>query len=110
MLTKTGNTWWARIYISGPIAVAEQVCREECLREGLCVTVEPTHFIYTGGEEAGVVVGLINYPRFPADAQGITDRANDLAAKLLARMCQYSTLVMTPDETTWITKREDSPC
>lgn len=110
MLTRTVETWWVRIYISGPLAVAEQVCREECLREGLCVTVEPTRFIYTGGEETGVVVGLINYPRFPADAQAITDKAKDLAEKLLARMCQHSVLIMTPDETTWITKRDDSQC
>lgn len=100
------DTHWVRLYLSGPIDVAKQVCREECLRAGLCVTVEPTTFIYTGGEEAGYVVGLVNYPRFPSTPESITARGRDLAVKLLDRTAQHSVLVMTPGRTEWITKRE----
>lgn len=98
-------THHVRLYLSGPIDIAKQVCREECLREGLCVTIEPTTFIYTGGEEAGYVVGLINYPRFPSTPEAINARARDLAVKLLDRTCQNSVLVMTPTDSEWITKR-----
>lgn len=105
-MTKTQPTFWARIYMSGPIAVAEQVCRKECRREGLCVTVEPTKFIYTGGEEMGFVVGLINYPRFPASEAAILQRAAGLAAQLLERTCQDSYLIMTPHRTEWFTRKD----
>lgn len=100
MIHKTEPTRWARIYMSGPIAIAEQVCREEC-QSGLCVTIEPTKFIYTGGEELGFVIGLINYPRFPSEQSVITDRAKSIAMKLMERLCQHSSLVMTPDCTDW---------
>lgn len=107
MTTKTEATFWARIYMSGPIEIAKQVCRERCLARGLCVTIDPTHFIYTGGEESGFVVGLIQYPRFPASEEDIESRAEEIAHALLERTCQHSALVMTPIKTTWMTKRED---
>lgn len=99
------ETWWVKIYMSGPIEVAKQAIRINCLKEGLCVTVEPTTFIYTGGEEDGFVVGLINYPRFPAERGQISQRARQLALELLEATCQHSALIMTPLETEWITKR-----
>lgn len=108
MIEKQENTYWARIYMSGPIEVAKQTIRAECLREGLCVTIEPTTFIYTGGEESGYVVGLINYPRFPASKVSILDRAFDLMHKLLEVTHQHSALVMTPDITTWVSNRKES--
>lgn len=108
MTERNEATYWCRIYISGPQAVAEQVIRKSCLEEGLCVTVEPTKFIYTGGEEMGVVVGLVNYPRFPSTVQKIRDRAIELAKLLLDGMHQHSVMIMTPSETQWITKREQN--
>ena len=106
MITKTELTYTVTIYSSGSIEVAKQVIREECLREGLCVTISPTLFIYTGGEEFGFQVGLINYPRFPQTNSIIWDRAVDLAKKILDATCQHSTLVLSFDKTLWITKRE----
>jgi hypothetical protein len=101
------STFWAKIFIAGPIEVAKQVCRKECMREGLCVTVDPTTYIYTGGEEAGVVVGLINYPRFPKFADALYARAFDLAAKLCEEMHQHSYTVQTDKETYWRTSRKN---
>lgn len=99
------QTFWARIYMSGPIEIAKQVCRDYCLREGACVTVDPTHYIYTGGEESGFVVGLLNYPRFPATPEFIQHRATLLMHSLLNATHQHSALLMTPTETTWVTRR-----
>lgn len=103
----TEPTFAARIYLSGPIDVAKQTIREEVLREGLCVTIEPTTFIYTGGEEQGYVVGLVNYPRFPASPDEITGRAMRLAGTLLVATHQLSALVVTPEKTTWMTRRTE---
>lgn len=98
-------TFWARIHLAGDIDVAKQVCREECFRDGLCVTIEPSEYIYTGGRGTGYVVGLINYPRFPATPESITERAKALAIALMERGCQHSCLVMTPNATEWMTRR-----
>lgn len=106
MQSKSVPTFWIKLYLSGPIEIAKQTIRAECLREGLCVTIEPTTFIYTGGEEAGYVVGLINYPRFPLEPEVLVARARDLMEKLLDSTCQLSALMMTPTTTEWITKRE----
>jgi len=99
-------THWARIYSSGPIEVAKQALRAECLREGLCVTIESTTYIYTGGEESGFVVGIVNYPRFPRPRHEIHDRALIVARLLLDACLQHSILLVEPEASTWITKRE----
>jgi hypothetical protein len=109
MRHETAAAYWVRIYLSGPIEIAKQTIRSECLREGLCVTVEPTTFIYTGGEEAGYVVGLVNYPRFPTEPEALLARARDLMHRLLESTFQHSAMLMTPDAVEWVTKRENQP-
>lgn len=106
METKVSPTYWAHIYMSGPIEVAKQVIRQECMRAGWCVTIDPTTFIYTGGEEAGFVVGMINYPRFPAENAVSEARAMALMNALLDATHQWSALLVTAEHSTYITKRE----
>ena len=91
-----------KIYLSGPIEVAKQVIREHLLDRPLCVTIEPTTFIYPGGEEAGYVVGLLNYPRFPTAPNELAVRARILAELLLARTFQRSALIVSPETTVWL--------
>lgn len=97
-------TFFARIYIGGDLAFIKQVCRAFCGEKGLCVTVDPTTFIYTGGEETGAVVGLINYPRFPATNKVITDLACELADILMTECHQKSCTIMTPSDTVFLQK------
>lgn len=99
-------TGWARIYIAGPIEVAKQLLRAECMREGLCVTVESTTYIYTGGEESGYVVGLVNYPRFPSDQASISARALSILHLLLEGTHQHSAMLIGPDESRWVSRRD----
>lgn len=109
-LNKSSSTVEVKIYIAGDIAIAKQVCREWCMEVGACVTVELVDFIYTGGEEAGVRVGFINYPRFPADEAYIVERATGLAFLLMDRLCQQSFSIVGPTETIWHSRRpEDRP-
>lgn len=105
MNIETATAYWARIYIAGDLATIKQVCREECFAVGLCVTVDPTTYIYTGGEEAGAVIGLINYPRFPSEPTELRAKAEALATKILERCCQHSFSIMTPDVTSWHSRR-----
>lgn len=108
MKTEKAATYWARIYMSGPVEVAKQVIRKDCLRKGLCVTVDPTTFIYSGGEETGFVIGFVNYPRFPVKPQEIRDRAMDLMHQILDATHQHSAMLVTPEETVWVSKRESA--
>lgn len=108
MHTKVENTYWVKIYLSGPIEVAKQILREYCLAKGFCVTIEPTTFIYTGGEEGGYVVGLLNYPRFPMSSSDLNDAARNLALLLLDKTFQHSALVVDSLGTIWYTKRDQN--
>jgi hypothetical protein len=106
MKSKTAPNHQVRIYLSGPIETAKQVLREECLADPICVTVDPTHYIYTGGEETGYVIGLLNYPRFPTTLEKLMERAVALAGKLIDRTFQRSGLVVGPETTIWVYREE----
>lgn len=103
---KTVQTYVVKIYLSGDVDVIKQTCREYCLRVGLCVTITETLFVYTGGEEFGVEIGLLNYPRFPKAQTDINDDAMELADKCRRATFQHSFLVVTPDKTIWDTIKE----
>lgn len=93
------------IFIAGDAAVARQTCREFCMARGECVTVTPTEFIYTGGQESGVIVGFINYPRFPRTVEQILKSAHDLAQELMGKLCQHSYSIEGPEITEWVSRR-----
>lgn len=109
MRTVTEPTFTAEIYLAGDLRDIERRCAEHCMEIGLCVSVEPVKFIYTGGREDGAVVRLVNYPRFPATPEQIRQKANILAELLIRHCHQWSALVVDRELTTWLTyKPEDS--
>jgi hypothetical protein len=104
-MQKEIKTFTATIYLSGDIAVIKQVCRKYCLK-GLCVTVKPTLFIYTGGEEFGVEIGLINYPRFEDSEDNILQKTIELANQCRDEAMQHSWLIVTAEKTIWNTLKQ----
>ena len=106
---KTVPTYTVRLYMAGDIAHAKQLIRQLVYppNPGLCVTVEPTTFVYTGGEEAGFVVGFVNYPRFPASPEDLFARALLFADHLTHGLGQWSALLVAPDKTVWLTDRPE---
>lgn len=94
------------IYMAGDIHQAKQACREFCFDTGFCVTVTATTYIYTGGEEAGFTIGIINYPRFPDSTPNLLGRARELADLLRSRLCQHSYTIVGPDQTEWSSSRK----
>jgi hypothetical protein len=82
MITKTAPSYPVSIFIAGFPCDAYRICREYCDKVGFCVTVSATEYIYTNGSESGVIVGLINYPRFPSTPGEILFRAVALADRL----------------------------
>jgi ferredoxin len=95
------------IFIAGDPERASYFCRGFCDRVGLCVTVTPTRYVYRDGEEAGVIVGLINYPRFPAEPRQIANTAKELALELMTELNQQSVSIQMPDETLWLSIRNE---
>ncbi len=103
---ETQPTFWIDIYVAGDLADARRICREWCVAHPICVTIEPVEFIYTGGAEAGVRVGIKNYPRFPSDPESLRDVAERLGRRLAASLSQHSVMLVDCEKTTWITTRE----
>lgn len=96
-----------RIVMAGDRADAARLCREFCFEVGFCVTLENAEYIYTGGQESGIVVGLINYPRFPRDQASIVEMAEQLGTKLMEGLHQHSFSIVTPQETIWYSRRPE---
>jgi hypothetical protein len=105
---KTVPTYTATIYVGTrehdtgfirSVEMARRFLQEHVNSVGLCVTLTPTEFIYTNGGEPGFAVGLINYPRFPADPTAIRGKALAIAEGLRALFNQWKVSVVFPDET-----------
>jgi hypothetical protein len=102
MTTQIVPTYVITIHMAGDIDTARRRLREEVYAHGLCVTIHPESFIYTGGEEAGFAVGLVNYPRFPSTADELLKRAQEIAFLLINACCQRTALLVGTEKTEWI--------
>lgn len=103
-------TYTATIFVAGEFWPAEEACRKFCDQVGLCVTIEPTRYVYTGDAENGVRVGLINYGRFPATPDEIFAKAEALAVRLLDWLDAESASIVATDHTVWLSRRPaDNP-
>lgn len=85
---------------------AESICRAYCDEVGLCVSVTQTTFVYTGGSEPGVIVGLIHYPRFPHESPEnvIRKHAAAIAKRLKEAFRQERITIVYPDMTVMLEK------
>ena len=71
------------------------------------VSVQRTDYIYPGGSEPGIVVGLMNYARFPQDPKQLFKHAESLAEALKARFNQRRVSVVDPTRSLLIGPTED---
>jgi hypothetical protein len=77
----------------------KQICQDHCNNVKLCVTITPTNFVYVDGQEPGCLIGLINYPRFPATPFEIKCMAIRLAKIFLNEFKQLKVSVICSDKT-----------
>ena len=97
------ETFNCTVFIAGDIDVAKQFCREYFYNTGWCCTIEPTTYIYTGGEEEGIRIGFINYARFPIDSKQLQlERVTKFSEQLAKKLCQKSLSIVTTDKTYYI--------
>lgn len=107
MKTIDVETHRAVIWIAGDYDDARRTVRKFCMDRGFCATVTKTTFIYTGGEEVGVSVGCLNYPRFPCSEFELDIKVSDLAVLLMNDLSQHSVLICSDNRTRWISRREN---
>lgn len=106
-LRKTAPTYWIRLYVAGDYHKATVVAKRYCDKVGLCITIDPTTYVYTEGVEEGVVVGFINYPRFPMPPEVLMQHATEIAEAIVEKCNQHSYYIMTPTNTYWYSKRSE---
>jgi len=99
---KAVSTYTITLFIAGDLAAARAVVRGYCYEHGACFTITPTEFVYTGGEETGVAIGLVNYPRFPCEPHELWSRAEALGRLLLPALNQRTCLLVGANETRWL--------
>jgi len=63
----------------------------------ICFSVTPTSFVHPSGAEKGVIIGLIQYPRFPKEEKELISIALDVAESLRIKFRQYRVTVGFPD-------------
>jgi len=73
--------------------------QEYANRIGFCTTLSDTEFIYTSGNERGIVIGIINYPRFPNKKENLIMHAITIATDLLSIAKQERISIVTTDKT-----------
>jgi hypothetical protein len=105
---RTVPTFTATIYVgrynrdTGEMAdkrIADEAIQGYVDLVGLCVSVTETEFRYTNGNEPGLIIGLINYPRFPSTPELITRHAIALAMILKDVLKQYRVSIVFADKT-----------
>ena len=106
-IVKSAPAYKVEIFIAGMMEPASQICRSFCDEVGLCVTVTPISYVYTGGEEYGVIIGLINYPRFPKSQDEIYRTALKLARKLRSELGQGSFTIQDHKEAVFYSIRDE---
>ena len=75
------------------------ICQKLCNARKACFTITPTRFIYVDGWEDGVVIGLINYPRFPKEKQRLIYDSWEIASELQDHFKQIRVSITTPEKT-----------
>lgn len=91
-----------------PVAVVTKECQKYCDEKSLCVTITETNFVYKNGNEPGVFIGLINYPRFPSSKENILEHAKNIGYILMDKLEQNRVTIITPGETIMLESTDGS--
>jgi len=104
MRIEFADTYTASIFVTGENVV--EACQKYCNTRGLCVTITETLHVYTGGQEKGYIIGLINYPRFPKSTSELEEIAHDLAHYVFEQTnYEGSFTIQTSVETAFVSNR-----
>lgn len=99
------KTWTGYIYIAGDYDITLHKLRDYCYPSGSCFTIEKCDYVYAGGVESGLKIGLIQYPPFPEDEQFLLDKCVEVGVILSELNFQWSFSVVTSDNTVYMSRR-----
>ena len=121
---KEVDTFTAQIYLGLREGYGTLIHNEREVREVLqdyvnnnkfCVTITPTEFIYTSnlkksvnGNEQGVIIGIMNYPRFPLERKTLEQKAEEIALLCKERFKQNKISIVYPDRTVMFETPEEN--
>lgn len=103
---KNIDTYWAHLYVAGDYNITKNKLREIAFPSGLCVTIEKLEYIYAGGVEEGVRIGLIQYPPFPEAIISIRNKMMSIGYKIAELNAQWSFTIVMPDITVFCSRRD----
>ena len=106
-IVKQAKAYKVEIFIAGDIEQITDICQQYCDKVGLCVTVTKTNYVFTRGSEAGAVIGLINYARFPKEPEDIWDTASLLAVHLKIKTDQGSYTIQDHERSVFVSTRDE---
>ena len=107
--TEIEETFTIAIHIAGDYGIAKALCKGFAWDSPTCVTINKQCFIYTGGTEDGVRIGLVNYPRFPKTEDYLLGQAMRLTKMLIKETHETTALIVTDNQTFWVHReRQDS--
>jgi hypothetical protein len=92
------------IFIAGDLAAIKHELALQAAADGMCWSVEPTEFIFTGGREVGAVIRKISYARFPSSVADDERMMLALAERLLFNLGQGSCSVVGPHNSYFLTR------
>lgn len=97
----------ATVYIAGDYDQAMEAIRSWCTEKGDCWAVTRCEYVYTGGQEAGVQVTRIEYPRFPTRSGiDLQNHAEEMAEFLMLRLHQKSCSVVGPVDSIFLSRKQ----
>ena len=93
---KTCDSVSVKIFIAGDYNQVQKTCNDYCYTHGCCVNIIQNTYVYSAGpNDAGVIVELINYPRFPKTTEELTRQALTIAYLLRENLNQDSFTIQT---------------
>lgn len=98
--------WTVTLYMGGSVNAVKDLLARRAAEHGVCWSVEPTEFIYSGGRELGVVVRQIAYARFPSSLVSAMADMLALGEWLMRETGQGSFSVVGPAESVFVSRRK----
>ena len=95
------------IYIAGEYSLAKHELVKICSSMGACFGIQPMEYIYSGGQELGLAITLINYARFSKEKTALDEFSFEVAKSLMIAMGQGSCSVITPNNSFFLTRRKE---
>lgn len=106
MIIKASPSYTVSIYCTGDKARLYAAIQETVDKMGLCVSIFPCDYLFTGGMESGYEVRLINYPRFPVSDTEMVYKANKVCETIFTVNPKGSLTMVLPHVSYFMSNRE----